>query len=80
MTECARNYTTPQGRLYSKVSSDCELYISLPENYTISLYFTSLEFHLTEECSPDNTPLKVKFGHFSLKFISFLIFSINGFI
>lgn len=62
LTACARNYTKPQGRLYAKKSVDCELHINVPENYTITLYFTSLEYHTSTPCTEDNMPLKV--GHF----------------
>lgn len=57
--ECARNYTALQGRLYERKLSDCEQFISVPENYTITLYFTSLEIHMSGECTENNTPLKV---------------------
>lgn len=57
--ECARNYTQPQGRLFGKTLSDCESYISVPENYTISLYFASLDFRLSGQCTENNTPLRV---------------------
>lgn len=57
--ECARNYTAPQGRLYGKTLSDCEQYITVPENYTITLYFASLDFRTTQECTETKSPLAV---------------------
>lgn len=62
-TACARNYTKPQGRLFAKVSVDCELHIDVPENYTITLYFTALEYHTSTACTEDNMPLKVRAIH-----------------
>ncbi|XP_055295203.1 cubilin homolog [Sitodiplosis mosellana] len=62
VSECAQNYTQPQGRIFGKDLSDCESYISVPENYTITLYFTSLSFLLNRECTVDNTPLKIYNG------------------
>lgn len=57
--ECARNYTELQGRIFAKRLFDCESYVSVPENYTITLYFTSLDFRLSGQCTEDNTPIKV---------------------
>lgn len=64
--ECARNYTALQGRLYGKSLADCEQYITVPENYTITLYFASLDFRTTQECSETKAPLTVsqlQIGH-----------------
>lgn len=58
-SECARNYTALQGRLYGKSLSDCEQHINVPENYTITLYFTSLDFRTTHDCTETNAPLTV---------------------
>lgn len=57
--ECARNYTAPQGRLYGKSLSDCEQYITVPENNTITLYFAALDFRTSQECTETKAPLAV---------------------
>lgn len=57
--ECARNYTQPQGRIYGKALSNCESFIDVPENYTITLYFATFDTRLSGECTENNTPLKV---------------------
>ena len=46
MKECARNYTSLQGRIVSasKIGS-CKTFIEVPENYTISLYFHRFYFY-----------------------------------
>lgn len=63
-SECARNYTRPQGRILSKRPTNCELFISVPENYMITLYFSALEYHLLDgACSDTYMPLKVE-GYF----------------
>lgn len=64
--ECARNYTALQGRLYGRTLADCEQYITVPENHTITLYFASLDFRTTQECSETKAPLTVsqlRMGH-----------------
>lgn len=43
----------------SKSLSNCELYINVPENNTISLYFASMDIRLTGSCTEETTPLKV---------------------
>ncbi|XP_017783006.1 PREDICTED: cubilin-like [Nicrophorus vespilloides] len=41
IADCNRNYTTLQGRLNKNwYVGNCSIYITVPENYTISLYFT----------------------------------------
>lgn len=57
--ECSRNYTALQGRFLVKLL-DCEQFIHVPENYTISLYFTSERYILLEECSESNAVLNVR--------------------
>lgn len=59
-SECARNYTALQGRLYGKALSDCEQHINVPENYTITLYFASLDFRTTQDCIETSAPLAVR--------------------
>ncbi|KAG4066297.1 hypothetical protein HA402_000521 [Bradysia odoriphaga] len=59
---CHRNYTSLQGRLYTKQLSDCETYITVPENYTISLYFGVFNIYLSDfsfQCTEETAPIKV---------------------
>ncbi|XP_031624566.1 cubilin homolog [Contarinia nasturtii] len=57
--DCARNYSQPQGRLFGKELMDCDSYITVPENHTISLYFAILDMRLSDDCTENNTPLKI---------------------
>uniref|UniRef100_A0A7G3AGB7 Cubilin n=1 Tax=Lutzomyia longipalpis TaxID=7200 RepID=A0A7G3AGB7_LUTLO len=36
LTGCSRNYTETQGRIFMSETTDCEVYINVPENYTIA--------------------------------------------
>lgn len=59
-TECERNYTSLQGRLFGKSLFDCDQYIHVPQNYTITLYFASMDFRIDKDCSDDTMALKVR--------------------
>lgn len=59
---CHRNYTSLQGRIYSKTLSSCETYITVQDNFTISLYFGSFNVYLADfsfQCTEISAPIKV---------------------
>lgn len=56
--DCARNYTALQGRFMTK-KSNCDQYIHVPENYTITLYINMAELLMNETCNENNTALEV---------------------
>lgn len=57
-SDCARNYTSLQGRFLTK-KSDCDQYIHVPENYTITLYIHLADVLFNEDCTENNSALKV---------------------
>lgn len=62
ISACHRNYTSLQGRLYTKEMKDCETYITVPENHTISLYFGTFNLYLSDysfQCTDETAPMKV---------------------
>lgn len=60
--DCARNYTALQGRFLAK-NLDCDQYIHVPENYTITLYISNLGIFENAkengECTENNSALNV---------------------
>lgn len=59
MKQCARNFTSLQGRLVSSESENCIVSIKVPENYTISLFFVKF-FIYEQNC--ENAGMKVYDG------------------
>lgn len=63
-TACHRNYTSLQGRIVSTSLETCETHITVPENYTISLYFSRYYVFPSEypyTCTDANKPLTVQY-------------------
>ncbi|KAG5668318.1 hypothetical protein PVAND_016262 [Polypedilum vanderplanki] len=59
---CSRNYTALQGRLMADAQPEsCHMTITVPENYTISLYFSKFYFYL-DDC--EKAFMKVYDGDF----------------
>lgn len=62
---CHRNYTELEGRITSKALETCETYITVPQNYTIALFFTRFTIYPMDyryQCNEGNSPLKVYDG------------------
>ncbi|XP_056646391.1 cubilin [Diorhabda sublineata] len=58
---CNRNYTELQGRIISgNYLTDCSFFITVPENRTISLYFSSFYIYASNNCS--ETGLEIRDG------------------
>lgn len=60
---CHRNYTSLSGRIVSNTLSTCETYVTVPENYTIALYFARFQLQPNDyafKCTEANAPLKVR--------------------
>ncbi|XP_012276352.1 cubilin [Orussus abietinus] len=60
---CSRNYTSLQGRIVYNGQQDCWITITVPENYTISLYFTQFNIYDNEQCT--HSAFQVREGSFS---------------
>ncbi|KAJ6633725.1 Cubilin like, partial [Pseudolycoriella hygida] len=59
---CHRNYTSLQGRIFVKILRDCETYITVPENNTISLYFGVFNVYLSDysfQCTNETAPVRI---------------------
>lgn len=59
---CHRNYTNSQGRILVNELNDCESYISVSTNTTISLYFAVFSIYPIDYkyvCTDDTAPLMV---------------------
>jgi hypothetical protein len=60
LNACARNYTSLTGRIMSYEATHCDVLISVPENYTIAVYFTSFMFYYCEQNSGLQVMLALK--------------------
>lgn len=61
VSSCYRNYTSLQGRITANELSECFMTITVPENYTISLYFLRF-FFIAQDCN--NNFMKIYDGTF----------------
>lgn len=58
VSACNRNYTSLQGRIHARDFQNCLMHITVPENYTISIYFKSLHlYYLGELCQKSNVKI-----------------------
>ncbi|KAH0568173.1 hypothetical protein KQX54_019308 [Cotesia glomerata] len=51
LSDCNRNYTSPQGRIIHQGFTDCWINIEVPPGNTISLYFNNLRLFDMSECT-----------------------------
>lgn len=56
---CNHNYTSLQGRILNEgVANNCTIKISVPENYTISIYFVQLLMTDHNDCKQNGLEVK----------------------
>lgn len=63
ITACQRNYTSLAGRIFSTTLATCDTHITMPQNYTIALFFTNFNLYPLDpqyKCSKEAAPLKVR--------------------
>ncbi|KAJ6642436.1 Cubilin like [Pseudolycoriella hygida] len=59
---CHRNYTSLQGRMFATILEDCETYITVAENNTISLYFGRFNVFPSDysfRCTNETAPMRI---------------------
>ncbi|XP_044011009.1 cubilin [Aphidius gifuensis] len=63
IADCNRNYTSENGRIVHQGFINCWITITVPINYTISLYFKSINIYGRDTC--ENSYIKIYDGSFN---------------